>query len=120
MILPHPTPILVERHIQYPMERILYPPMASDRFEKLLRTYFPTADVIVLLTTVLIAGRSFPHYHDHAPKPWPLGPLPQRFQVGQYPAGPQLLPPVAPLLLTATAASGVIVLHSGFLHLLAL
>src|SRR6516164_4550033 len=100
------------------MECILYPPVAPDRLQKLLRTQLSTANVIVLLTSVFIADCPFPHYHDHAPKPWPLGPLPQRFQVGQHPAGPQLLTPVAPLFLAATAAPGVIVRQGGFLQTL--
>jgi hypothetical protein len=92
--------------------------MPSDYGQELLGTQLAATDVIVLLTDILIAHRSVPHYHNHTFQVRPLRPLTQFPQVGQDPAGPQLLSPVTRFLHAAVADSCIIVRPGRFIQLL--
>src|SRR5436305_1877978 len=55
MVRPHPALILVEAHVQDPMQTVLNPPMAADGTGVRLRLRRPAADIVAQLLRLLRA-----------------------------------------------------------------
>ena len=99
VLLLDPAPVFVERHIQDPMQRVLHPPMATDRIVQELGVIREAAEVIPRLHAQRIADESLGLDHHHAPQALPLLPARQPVEVRGGPAPPGLGPavPLGPL-----------------------
>src|ERR1019366_6987958 len=92
ILLLDPALVLVERHIQDPMERVLYPPMAPDRTVQKLGVIRQAAEEVPRLHAQRIANEPLALDEHHAPQTLPLLSALQPAEVRGGPASAALGP----------------------------